>query len=167
MPLERVHGDVARLQDELEPAADTQQPRERCEHRLVVAGHTPQERPPGEVDRRPVGDAAEHVGEPLDGGDHEQDVRHPVSPGQARAVNEPVGARVERDGERARVGAGELEREATVARADVDDRASVRPRQPAELTDVHLDEPSSGKRSHDQIIPVPMAETSYVVRVVV
>ena len=90
-----------------------------------------------------------------------------MSPGQACTIDEPVGARVERDGERVRVGAGELEREAAVARADVDDRAGVRPRQPAELTDVHLDEPSSGKRSHDRIIPVPMAETSYVVRVVV
>ena len=82
-----------------------------------------------------------------------------MSPGQARTVDEPVGARVERDGERVRVGAGELEREAAVARADVDDRASVRPRQPVELTDVHLDEPSSAQRSHWDILPAERART--------
>ena len=77
-------------------------------------------------------------------------LRPPDMPPQGRAgsIREPVGARVERDDQRVRIGAGGRQREVTVTRADVDDRASVRPRQPVELTDVDLDEPPPRERSH-------------------
>ena len=145
---ERVHRDVGRLEDEVEPATGADQARQRREDRAVTFRDAPQERSPGEMDRRAPGDGDEGGRKALDRRDDEQDVRGPTPQRRAGTIREPVGARVERDDQRVRIGAGGRQREVTVTRADVDDRASVCPRQPVELTDVDLDEPPPRERSH-------------------
>jgi hypothetical protein len=145
---ERVHRDVGCLHDEVQPATGADQARQRRDDRIVTVRDAAQERSPREMDRHLPGDADEGVREALDRRDDEQDVRGPPPQGRAGAIREPVGARVERDDQRVRIGTGGRQREVTVTRADVDDRASVRPRQPVELTDVDLGESPSRERSH-------------------
>ena len=131
------------------------QTRERREHAGFGANDAAQQRAPRQRHGDAVGCAVELARRGLDAGDDEQDVRDLLSLSSPRTHTQTVDARVERDRERGRIGAGGAKGRETVTGADVDDDAVRGGDQPAGLTDVHVHGALADEDAHEPMLCPP------------